>query len=75
MLQEKVYVVAKPNREKPPSFGLLMTNTAADLQLHIQLLIICDLCVHLHVYRVGRKGPLTCTDPTSRAKALLLQHL
>lgn len=60
MLQEKVHVVAKPNREKPPSFGLLRTNTATtDLQPGIQLLIIPDLYVHLCVYRVGRKGPLT----------------
>lgn len=54
---------------------LLMTSPAADLQLCIQLLLIHDLCVHLHMYRVGRKGPLTCADPIGGAKALLLQHL
>lgn len=66
-----MHVAAKPNRQKPPSFVLLTTNPAANLHLLIQLVIIQDLCGHLHVYREGTKGPVTCTDPIGGAKDLL----
>lgn len=71
-----MHVVAQPNTEKPPSFGLLMTNASSQsITVYTASHNPLSPCASAHVRTVNRKGAVTCTDPIGDAEDLLLQHL